>query len=158
MELFQNQKTYEKLTEQGKEQKVLETISDEIEKLETKLADLTKNKFQYTTEAIFQKVEEIESENILMYKLRPEKYQEYVEAKITLESAIQEMYWKGKSFEEKMQSFPLVSVQINPNSMNLEITLDDIIKNDVEKTKQYETVIEHIMPDEIPWIVIFSND
>ncbi|QLH07177.1 hypothetical protein C5F50_08875 [Nitrosopumilus ureiphilus] len=157
-DLYQKQTMYDELVEQSNKQLALESISDEIKKLETQLAELTKNKFQYTTEEIFQKVGEIESENILMYKLRPEKYQEYADAKIALEDTIKEDFWNGKSLEEKMQAFPLVSVQINPNDENLEVMLSDVVKYDAEKIKQFESVIENTVPDNLSWTIIFSDD
>lgn len=157
-DLYQKQTMYDEFVEQGREQLVLESISNEIEKLETQLGELTKNKFQYTTDEIFQKVGEIESENILMYKLRPEKYQEYVDAKIALEDMIKEDFWMGKSLEEKIQAFPLISVQINPDDEKLEVILSDVVKYDTEKIKQYESVIENSVPDNLSWTIIFSDD
>ncbi len=156
--LSQKQATHDKLVEQGKEQTVIKSLSDEIQKLEIQLDELLKNTTQYPSEEIFQKMEMIESENIIMYKLRPETYQEYVDAKNTLENMIKENYWNGKSFEEKLQSFPLLSVQINANSKNLEITLHKDVKYDDAKIYQYESVIENIVPDNIPWIIVFSDE
>ena len=156
--LSQKQATYDKLVEQGKEQTTIQSMSDEIQKLKIQMDELFTNIAQYPTEEIFQKIEMIESENIIMYKLRPETYQEYVDAKNTLEDTIKENHWNGKSFEEKMQSFPLLSVQINVDSKNLEVILHRDVKYDDAKIYQYELIIENIVPDNIHWTLVFLDE
>lgn len=156
--LSQKQATYEQLLEDGLGQTSIESLADEIHKLEIQLDDLLKNTTDYSTEDIFQKIDMIESENILMYKLRPETYQEYVDAKNTLENTIQENYWNEKPFEEKIQSFPLLSVQINPDTKNLEIMMHKDVKYNETKIEQYESIIENILPDDVSWIILFSDD
>ncbi|MCH9658043.1 glycoside hydrolase [archaeon] len=155
--LSQKQATYDKLVEQGKEQTAIKSMSDEINGLEIQMDELFTSMTQYPTDVIFQKMGMIESENIQMYKLGSEKYQEYVDAKNILEDAIKDGYWNEKPYGEKTVIFPLLHVQINSDSKNLEITMHDDVKQDDEKIPQYELVIEDLIPDDVSWILIFSE-
>jgi len=143
--LSQKQYAYDTLVQQKADQKTLESLQNEIKQIESQLNDLADKKEQYTTEEIFQRVSEIEAENIKMYKIGPEEYQKYVAAKNTLESEVMD------------GSIPVVSVQINPETKQLEIMLQKNVKDNPIQVEHYKSVIGEIIPDDVPWDVVFSE-
>lgn len=143
--LSQKQYAYDTLVQQKADQKTLESLRNEIKQIESQLNDLANKKEQYTSEQIFQKVNQIEAENIKMYKLGPEEYQRYVTTKNTLERKMLDTY------------IPLVSVQINPEAKLLEIVLQKNVKDNTVQVEQYKSMIDEIIPADVPWDMIFSE-
>lgn len=143
--LSQKQYAYETLVQQKADQKTLESLQNEIKQIELQLNDLTNKKEQYTTEEIFQRVSEIEAENIKMYKIGPEEYKKYVAAKNTFEN------------EMMNGTIPVASVQINPETKLLEIILQKNVKDNTVDIERYKSIIDKIMPDDISWDLVFSE-
>ncbi|HWP52469.1 MAG TPA: hypothetical protein VNK07_00250, partial [Candidatus Binatia bacterium] len=137
--LSQKQYAYDTLVQQKADQKTLESLQNEINQIESQLNDLATKKEQYPTEEIFQRVSEIEAENIKLYKIGPEEYQKYVAAKNALER------------EMINGSTPVVSVQINSEAKLLEVILQQDVKDDSVQIQKYKSIIDEIVPDDVPW-------
>ena len=113
----------------------------------------------YTSEAIFERIGEIESENIKMYKFGPELYEKYVSAKKDLEKSIKKSYENKNTIDNNTEkTFPIVSVDINPETKSLDIIFYDNIKNNTTELERYKTMIEEILSDEIVWNLSFLDD
>jgi len=108
---------------------------------------LEKNLSQYTSEEMFERISEIEIENIKMYKLGPEEYERHVAAKRLLEQGMKESMEWDSSF----------IVQINPETKSLEVVLPKHMESDAERTVQLESLIEGRIQDGISWRIIFSE-
>ena len=102
--------------------------------------------YQYTSEEIFERINEIEVENIKMYKFGPEEYERYVTAKKALEGDL----------KERME-LDLLFVQLNPETQSLEVILSKDMKDDSARIAQIKSVIEETVQDDISWNVIFSE-
>ena len=108
---------------------------------------LEKNLSQYTSEEMFERISEIEAENIKMYKLGPEEYEIHVAAKKLLEQGMKESIEWDSSF----------IVQINPETKSLEVVLPKHMESDAGRTIQLESLIEGRIQDDISWSIIFSE-
>ena len=102
---------------------------------------------QYTSEEIFERIGEIEAENIKMYKFGPEEYAKYVSAKRLLEQDMKESTEWDSSF----------IVQINSETKSLEVVLPKDMESDTEKKSQLNSIIEERIQDDISWNIIFSE-
>lgn len=155
--LSQKRHEYNIFVKQYEDPQALKSLQNEIKRLESQLEGFGNN-YEYTTEEIFQRVNEIEAENIKMYKIGLEEYEKYVAAKKTLENTIKKDYWNGKSAEEKMESFPIVRAEINPEEKAIEIILHKDVESNTTEIDRYESIIENVLPEDISWIVSFSDD
>ena len=142
--LSQKQFAYNTLVRQDGDPTVLESIQNDIDKIQSDLNDLEHKKSQYTTEEIFQRVNEIQTQNILMHKIGPDEYQKLVSAKNIFEK------------KAKDESLPLKSVLINPENSHLKVVLSDNAQVHSTQLKQFESLIEKIMPENTPWEISFS--
>ena len=113
------------------------------------------NNVLYTSEDIFERIGEIEAENIKMYKFGPKVYEKYVSAKNVLEQAMQESH-ENKNETEK--SFSKLSANINPETKSLDIALNNTLSDDKTELEQYKTLIEEILPDDVEWSISFFED
>lgn len=143
--LSQKQSAYDTMIRQDADQKALESIQDEIKQIESQLNQLNNTANQYTTEDIFQRVDQIEAENILMHKIGPEEYDKLVSAKNTFEE------------QAKGESISIASVQINPDTARLDVILSKDMEGDTATIDHYKSVIDDIMPQDTPWTMVFSD-
>jgi len=156
--LSQKRHEYNTLVKNSGDPAAHKSLQAEIEQLESQLENFGKD-FQYTTEEVFQRVSEIEDENIKMYKIGPEEYEKYVLAMKNLEATISEEYATKSSPDTGKESFPLESVFINQEKNVIEVVLQKKSDIDSDKMEQYKTIINNTMPNDIPWTVtIIEND
>lgn len=141
--LSQKQYEYDTLVQQNAEKNKIDSAQNEIKQIQAKLNELASKKDQYTSEEIFERVNKLEQENIKMYSIGPELYEKLVSAKKTIVNEIPD-------------SVPLASVQINPDTKQLEIVLQKSAQNNKE-TEQYKTMIDDVIPDDVLWTIIFLD-
>ena len=88
----QKQYQYDILVSQNEDSSIYKPLLIEIKQHEEQLKNISENmnNNQYSTEEIFNRVNEIEAENIKMYKIGPEEFKIFTTTKKTLENAIKE--------------------------------------------------------------------
>ncbi len=112
---------------------------------------------EYTSEEIFERIGEIEAENIKMYKFGPEVYAKYVLAKETFEDSIKNnLDWKIDQ-QNITESIPLVFVEINSQSKIIEIILQKDLENNPDEIELYASLADEVIPKDIPWEISFSS-
>lgn len=141
--ISQKQHEYDSFLGKTQDTLILETLKNEITKLKGELDSLSDVK--YTSEQIFQRVEEIEDENKRMYNLGVDKYEDYVLAKKQVEGSLTE------------KSLTAISVKINSDKKILEIILPEKFKNNSTQIEQYSSIIEENLPKELDWGIVFSD-
>ena len=106
---------------------------------------------------VMQEFNEIQAENLKLYDIDSTLLKKYQTAADNFTSKIQTQYWNGKStFEEKKDAFPLVSIGVNGKTKSVEITLWKGIEN-TTKADQYTTIINQLMPTDVPWFVDYGE-
>ena len=115
------------------------------------------NVVQYTSEEIFERIGEIEAENIKMYKFGPELYEKYVSAKKDLEDAIKNDFDSKGNNQNIPESVQMALVEINPQSKSIEIILQKNLENNPEEIKRYKSLVEEIIPKDIQWDISFRG-
>ena len=94
-----------------------------------------------------------------MYKFGPELYEKYVSAKKDLEKSIKKSYENENTIDNNTEKiFPIVSVDINPETKSLDIIFYDNVKNNTTELERYKTMIKEILSDEIVWNLSFLDD
>jgi len=107
-------------------------------------------------DALMQEFDVLQQENQKLYYMEPETYQRYADAKTNFWNTITENNWKGKSFEVRKDSFPLVSAGINHKEKAVEIMLHNDIE-DLPGKQRYIAMIERNMPDDVEWFVSYGE-
>ena len=127
------------------------TLSTEIEAIKAQI-----NEIQGQIDQNTQEFNAIQEENWKLYYVEPVLLEKYQSASDEFMSTTLNQYWKGKSFEESKNIFPLVEIGVNGKQKAVEITLWKGIENS-PKVNQYITMIKELMPKDIPWFVSFDE-
>ena len=155
----QKQYQYDILVSQNEDSSIYKSLLTEIKQHEEQLnLSENMNNNQYSTEEIFNRVNEIEAENIKMYKIGPEEFKIFATTKKTLEDVIKEIHFDEPS-EKTKELLSFSHVQINPEAKAIEIILHKDLEDEVfvAQIQEYESKIGEIVPEDILWRIIFSE-
>ena len=111
---------------------------------------------QVQIDKITQELNVIQEANIQFYYMDPVLFKKYQAAADGFSTKIQVQYWKGKSFDEQKNAFPLVGAGVDSKKKSVEITLWKGIENSTT-VDRYISVIKELMSPDIPWYVDFGE-
>lgn len=127
------------------------TLATDIETIKSQINDLQEQINQNT-----QEIDAIQVENYKLYYMDPILSAKYNTAANLFFNATTAKYWKGKSFEDDKNAFPIVSSGLDSKKKLVEITLWKGIENS-PKLNQYIAIIKEMMPKDIPWYISFGD-
>lgn len=134
------------------EQKILTTtLPTDVEAIKSQISTI-----QGQIDQITQETDAIQLENYKLYYVDPVLSKKYNTVANQFFNATTAKYWKGKSFEDDKNAFPLVSAGLDGKKKLVEITLWKGIENS-PKLNQYIAMIKENMPKDIPWYVSFGE-
>ncbi len=130
-------------------------------KISSLLGDINEIKNQTSSlqeqiDKITQELNVIQEANIQFYYMDPVLLKKYQAASDGFVTKIQVQYWKGKSFDEQKNAFPLVGIGVDSKKKSVEITLWKGIENSTN-VDRYISVIKELMPSDVPWHVSFGE-
>jgi hypothetical protein len=130
-------------------------------KISSLLGDINEIKNQTSSlqeqiDKITQELNVIQEANIQFYYMDPVLLKKYQAASDGFATKIQVQYWKGKSFDEQKNAFPLVGIGVDSKKKSVEITLWKGIENSTN-VDRYISVIKELMPSDVPWHVSFGE-
>lgn len=143
-----DEKTKEK---QDLEKKLVASTLSDIETIKSQI-----NNVQGQMDQIMQEIAVIQNENYEFYYVDPILREKYNTAANQFFNATTAKYWKGKSFEDDKNTFPLVRAGLDSKKKMVEITLWKGIENS-PKLNQYIAMIKENVPTDVPWYISFGE-